>query len=184
MPRYFAFLRAVNVGGHVVKMDHLRRLFEALGFSGVETFIASGNVIFETASADAQSLEKQIEAALAGALGYEVATFIRTGAELAGIAGYQPFPQADLEAAAAFNIAFLKEALDAGAVQKLMALRTEIDDFRVHNREVYWLCRMKQSQSTFSNAVLEKALRGKSTLRGVQTIQKMVEKYAGIKNLT
>ena len=41
MPKYVAFLRAVNVGGHTVKMDYLRSLFEALGFSNVETFIAS-----------------------------------------------------------------------------------------------------------------------------------------------
>ncbi len=45
MPKYIAFLRAINVGGHTVKMDYLRVLFETLGFSDVETFIASGNVI-------------------------------------------------------------------------------------------------------------------------------------------
>ena len=45
--RYAAFLRAINVGGHVVKMDQLRRLFESLGFSDVETFIASGNVFLK-----------------------------------------------------------------------------------------------------------------------------------------
>ena len=99
MPRYFAFLRAVNVGGHVVKMEQLRQLFASLSFSGVETFIASGNVVFETLSKDTRLLEKQIEARLADTFGYEIVTFIRTGAELAGIAGYQPFSQSDLEAA-------------------------------------------------------------------------------------
>ncbi len=47
MPRYVAFLRAVNVGGRIVKMDELRRLFAGAGFADVETFIASGNVIFD-----------------------------------------------------------------------------------------------------------------------------------------
>jgi len=46
MTRYIAFLRAINVGGHTVKMEHLRGIFESMGFSNVETFIASGNVIF------------------------------------------------------------------------------------------------------------------------------------------
>ncbi|MBA3354552.1 MAG: DUF1697 domain-containing protein [Pyrinomonadaceae bacterium] len=50
MPKYVAFLRAINVGGHIVKMDHLRQLFEALGFSNVDTFITSGNVIFDSMS--------------------------------------------------------------------------------------------------------------------------------------
>jgi uncharacterized protein (DUF1697 family) len=177
MIRYIAFLRAINVGGHTVKMGYLRQLFESLDLSNVETFIASGNVIFEAKSKDPRSLEKKIEVRLREALGYEVATFIRTDAELAGIADYKPFRQADLDAAAAFNIAFLTDLLDNQSKQQLMALRTEIDDFHVHGREIYWLCRKKQSESTFSNAVLEKALGIKSTLRGVNTVTKMAEKY-------
>ena len=48
MQRYFALLRGINVGGHRIKMDRLRKLVEALGFEQVETFIASGNVIFSS----------------------------------------------------------------------------------------------------------------------------------------
>ena len=59
MPRHIAFLRAINVSGHNVKMDHLRQLFESLGFSNVETFIASGNVIFETKTVNTKLLENQ-----------------------------------------------------------------------------------------------------------------------------
>jgi uncharacterized protein (DUF1697 family) len=61
MPRYFAFLRAIDVGGHVVKMEALRGHFEDLGFLAVETFIASGNVIFQSKSVKAAELEKKIE---------------------------------------------------------------------------------------------------------------------------
>ena len=88
MSRWIAFLRAINVGGHTVKMNHLRQLFESLGYSSVETFIASGNVVFEAASKNAGMLEKKIENGLREALDYEVATFIRTDAELADIANY------------------------------------------------------------------------------------------------
>lgn len=113
MPRYIALLRAINVGGHnAVKMDFLRRLFESLGFSNVETFIASGNVVFETASKNAQALERAIEERLREALGHTVATFIRTDAELAAVASYKPFGQSDLDGAAALNIAFLADGPD------------------------------------------------------------------------
>ena len=61
MARYAAFLRAINVGGHVVKMEVLRAAFEDLGFAGVETFIASGNVIFETRAKDLVAVERKIE---------------------------------------------------------------------------------------------------------------------------
>ena len=46
MPRYVALLRAVNVGGRVVKMERLRQVFEETGLTGVSTHIASGNVLF------------------------------------------------------------------------------------------------------------------------------------------
>ena len=178
MSRFIAFLRAINVGGHTVKMDDLRRLFESLGFSGVETFIASGNVVFETTTKDATALEKRIEHELREALGYEVATFIRTDAELAEIANYRPFRPSELEAAVALNIAFLAGRLDDKSKNKLMALKTDIDDFHIHGREIYWLCRKKQSESTFSNAVLEKTLGRPSTLRGTNTVQKIAAKYS------
>jgi len=179
MPKYIAFLRAINVGGrNTVKMDFLRRLFESLGFSSVETFIASGNVVFETASKNAQALERKIETELREALGYEVATFIRTDTELVAIANYKPFSQSELDGAAALNIAFLADGLDDKSSQKLMTLRTDIDDFHIHEREIYWLCREKQSGSKISNALIEKAIGRKSTLRGANTIQKMAAKYS------
>ena len=177
MTRYIAFLRAINVGGHTVKMDYLRQLFESLGFSNVETFIASGNVLFETDSNNEHALEKKIEARLNETLGYEVATFIRSDAELKAIANYKPFPQSQLDAAVAFNVALLKESVDEKSRQKVMALRTTIDEFHFHERELYWLCKKKQSESTFSNAVLEKTMGGPSTIRGWITVQKIAAKY-------
>ena len=52
MARHVALLRAINVGGRIVKMDALRAACEQIGLTKVETFIASGNVIFESPSAD------------------------------------------------------------------------------------------------------------------------------------
>jgi uncharacterized protein (DUF1697 family) len=177
MSRYIAFLRAINVGGHTVKMDTLRQLFESLGFSNVETFIASGNVLFETSLRDSNALEKKIESKLREAFGYDVATFIRTDTELKAIADFKPFPQSQLDAATAFNIAFLKESPAADSKKKVLALKTNIDDFHIHGRELYWLCQKKQSDSTFSNAVLEKTLGKPSTLRGAETVKKIAAKF-------
>jgi uncharacterized protein (DUF1697 family) len=177
MTKYIAFLRAINVGGHTVKMDALRQMFESLGFSNVETFIASGNVIFETKTGNTKTLEKKIESHLKESLGYEVATFIRTNSELAEIVAYKPFSQSQLDAAAALNVGFLADPLDDTAKKKLMSLKTDIDDFHVHGRELYWLCKKKQSESKVSNVSIEKALGVKSTLRGMNTVNKLAEKY-------
>jgi uncharacterized protein (DUF1697 family) len=177
MPRHIALLRAINVGGHTVKMDHLRRLFEGFGYSNVETFIASGNVVFDARASGAKKLEATIEAGLRDALGYEVATFLRTDTELAAIAAYQPFPQKALDAARALYIGFLAAPLDKDATRRLMALRTGMDEFHVNGRELYWLCRERQSDSTFSNAAFEKATGAKATFRNVTTVRKLAAKY-------
>ena len=84
MRRYVALLRAINVGGHVVKMEKLRALFDELAFKDVETVIASGNVLFSSGAPNAAALEEKIERHLKAALGYEVTTFIRTPREMKG----------------------------------------------------------------------------------------------------
>jgi hypothetical protein len=87
--RYVAFLRAINAGGRVVKMAALKRVFERLKLADVETFIASGNVIF-TSALDAPRLERLIEGALEKALGYPVVTFLRTTGQVAAVAAPDP----------------------------------------------------------------------------------------------
>src|SRR5688572_28723471 len=106
MARYVAFLRAINVGGRYVKMEVLKRHFDEMGFTGVSTFIASGNVIFETRARDAAALERKIEAGLKKGLGYEVATFLRTPRELAVVVAHEPFPGSP---EAESYVAFLRE---------------------------------------------------------------------------
>lgn len=179
MPRYIAFLRAINVGGHNVKMAQLRALFETLQLKQVETFIASGNVIFETESTEPQTLEQHIETHLRQSLGYEVATFLRTDSEVSAVARYKPFSDQELATAGALNIAFLAQALNAEAIQAAMKFKTDIDEFHVNGREVYWLCRQKQSESTFSNAIFERTLKIKATFRGANTILRLAAKYPG-----
>jgi uncharacterized protein (DUF1697 family) len=177
MARHVAFLRAINVGGHTVTMDKLRRLFEKVGLTDVETFIASGNVIFSTRSKDTGVLERRLEKALKDALGYEVATFLRSASELSRIASLEPFPQVALAKAAAFNIAFVAQSPGPAARKRLLAAKSLSDDFHVEGREVYWLCKQRQSESNFSNAVLEKVLGCASTMRSVNTVRRMAARY-------
>jgi uncharacterized protein (DUF1697 family) len=176
MTRYVAFLRAINVGGHVVKMEDLRRLFEAIGFASVETFIQSGNVIFDSPARQAAPLESKIEKQLQQALGYEVITFVRSLPELAEIAQYDPFNGAERAAGATLYVAFLRATLKPEAQRQLLALRTENFDFQAHQREVYWL-RRKQKEPVVSGAFLEKALGVPATVRNSTTVRKIIAKY-------
>lgn len=178
MHRYVAFLRAINVGGHIVKMDRLRALFEEMGFENVETFIASGNVIFTSPSTDTQALERKIEARLKQSLGYAVDTFLRTPAELATIAAYEPFPGENEADCHALYVTFIRDPLQAEAREKLSAFNSPTDAFHTHEREVYWLCGLKMSESPITGARLEKAFGGSGTMRNVTTVRKLAAKYA------
>jgi uncharacterized protein (DUF1697 family) len=178
MPKFIAFLRAINVGGHNVKMDALRDLFIELGCTNVETFIASGNVIFDSKSKNIKALENKIAEHLHKSLGYEVATFIRTVVEVHAITEYQPFAEAEMEAAVALNVGFLAEPLSTEASEKLLTYRNEMDDLHIHQREIYWLCRMKQTDSPFAKAGLEKIIKTKATARGINTVRKLAAKYS------
>lgn len=177
MIRYVALLRAINVGGHTVRMEVLRGLFQELGLYHVETFIASGNVVFESDSKRAGALEQTIAHHLEKNLGYPVATFLRDTEEIRSISEYEPFSSKELDGAGAFNVAFLAHPLDAAQIQKLMALENKQDRFHINAREVYWLCQTKQSESKFSNAVLEKTIRAPATLRGFNTVRKLAARY-------
>ena len=178
MPRYVGFLRAVNVGGRVVKMDRLRQLFEEAGFTGVSTHLASGNVLFTAGRGRSATQESKIEKTLAAGLGWEVATFLRTPAEMAAVVDRLPFAAEDVATAHAVYVGFLKSVPSPDAHALLHGLRTPTDALAVHGREIYWLCRVRSAASELSGASLEKALGLVATFRNVTTVRAVAAKLA------
>ena len=176
MTQYIAFLRGINVGGHNVKMDALRWHFETIGCAKVETFIASGNVIFESRAA-APRIEAKIEQQLANALGYDVATFVRRRDEVSAATTHAAFPDAEIATAGAFCVGFLKAPLTPAQQALLQQFSTDIDAFHAHERELYWLCRVRQSESKFSNVAFEKRLGVSATFRSITTVRKLATLY-------
>ena len=179
MPRYVALLRGINVGGHRVKMDRLREIFEQRGFVDVATFIASGNVIFSAASDDAASLEREIEHHLERELGYEVPTFIRTPAELAAVAQSRPVAAwGDMSEEDSHYVIFFRAAADEEVRQRLADLSSDTDDFQFSGREVYWLIRGKMSESPLFGTGITKATgRTPTTARNITSIRRLVAKH-------
>lgn len=176
--RYVAFLRAINVGGHVVKMAELRKLFESMGLDAVESFIASGNVVFKSSAKPDRVFEQKIEAHLKKRLGYAVDTFVRSLAELRAIAEYQPFKPSEFDRdRSSLYVGFLATPPASEDARKLMALRTKNEGFHVHGREFYWISAVGFSQSAFTGATLEKIVRTPATLRNINTIRRLVAKY-------
>lgn len=176
MTRYVALLRAVNVGGRVLRMDRLRRLLQELGLARVETFIACGNVVFESRSRDPKRLEARISRHLGRALGYDVETFVRTTAEIARIARYRPFTK--VPALGGVYVGFFSEPLDGRAARAVKALSTDAEQFRVRGRELYWRYQVRSMKLLASLARLERALGLRGTFRHANTVRRLAERYS------
>ncbi len=178
MPRYVAFLRAINVGGaRSVKMATLCRLFEEMGFSEVSSYIASGNIIFTSPSRNASALEDRIEAGLMEALGYEIVPFVRTTAELARIAQFEPFPASRIGPTDQLGVLFLFKPLGPGPVAALQTLQGTSDEFRAEGREVYWLRHRGPDGQIYFTAPFDRVIDQPFTIRSANTVAKIVEKY-------
>jgi uncharacterized protein (DUF1697 family) len=177
MPHFIAFLRAINVGGRVVKMDVLRRQFEALGFENVSTFIASGNVLFETPNGKADALERCIEDRLENALGYRVATFLRTRAEIAKTAEHCDRYAPEIDAGAVLYVIFPRTTPPSTAKRRLATLNNEIDELAVYGRDILWLCRRYRGESKLTGGAVEKAFASEATVRNATTVKRIAAKY-------
>lgn len=174
MTHYLALLRAINVGGRNVKMEALRALFEGLGFRAVRTHLASGNVLFDSQSSARPALQTRIEQALLQGLGYSVDCFLRDPQEMLRCARRAAEAQAR-PGIVALNVGFLHAPPDAAQLALILAARSEIDDFEVHGREIYWGCARRQSESRFQPGQLERKLKQPITFRGVATTRQLAD---------
>ena len=177
MTRYVAFLRGINLGTRRPPMRRLRELFAELGFAQVETFIASGNVLFSSREKKPGLLEARIARHLEASLGYPVDTFVRTAQEVLAIAKGKTFPE-EGEPGVTIHVGFLHQAPSPDAARRLAAFRTEVDKFRVRGREYYWLCRGRMSDSKVWTSPEMKALRlPSSSMRNITSLRKLIAKH-------
>lgn len=178
--RVAVFLRGLNVGGHRVKMDRLRELLVAGGFDGVETLLASGNVVVDPAGAAPSAVESRIEALLEDGLGYPVPSFARSIDEVeSAVTG--PFDPADEEGPDfARYVLFLKEPVGDAVRSIFDGMDSERDSFRYAEREVHWLSRGRLSESPLFGGRFDKETRAVlHTMRKVTTLRRLVGRFGG-----
>jgi uncharacterized protein (DUF1697 family) len=132
MPRYVALLRAVNVGGTgKLPMAELKAMCREAGFAEVETYIASGNVVF-TAEAAAEAVKAALAARLLAYAGKPVGVALRTAAEIAAVLAQNPFP----DRAGSRTVAiFLDAAPPPDALAHAKGVAGE--EMRLGGREIY-----------------------------------------------
>lgn len=122
---------------------------------------------------------KQIEEHLQQRLGYQVPTFIRTRADIADVARYSPFPDWEMgEGKGTLSVMFMSAAAPPEIQKRLPSFNTEIDRLHAHQREIYWLCDTRTTDSLIDWPKLAKELQlPLTTVRNVTTVRRMADKY-------
>lgn len=132
--KYAALLRGINVGGkNKLPMKDLAELFAAAGCRNVETYIQSGNVVFDAPASVARRVPQAISKAIEQQFGYRVPLVLRSGAELARVVAENPF----LRQGAAEKELHVYFLADWPAEAELDANRSEPDEFILSGRQIY-----------------------------------------------
>ncbi len=177
MPRYAAFLRGMNVGGHRLSNAELVTHFSAMGLAEVGSFRASGNVVFATTRRASQALQELIEGHLAESLGYAVPAFIRAAEEVRAIAAARPFDAPRLRASPGkLQVALLAEPASAPARAEALAAADGREGLAFGERELYWLPSAGVLDSALDMKMIERLL-GPMTMRTKGTIEQLAERH-------
>ncbi|NLU65854.1 DUF1697 domain-containing protein [Streptomyces sp. HNM0574] len=172
MTTYVALLRGINVGGSKkVPMAELRQLLTGLGWTGVRTYLQSGNAVFITDDGDPGPL---LERTLAAHFGFEVRCLVLTAAELRAVAAACPIPADELDPAKVL-VMFLEQAPEPGALDGVDREAHAPEEFRLVDRAVYCHFPDGMGRSKLPDA-LAAALPGTlMTGRNWRTVRRLIE---------
>ncbi len=174
MIKYYAFLRGINVGGRVVKMDALTGMFVSLKLKNVKTFIQSGNVIFESKEKNVKAQAEKIEKKLLKELGYEVPALLRTHEELEALILHDPFKS--MKAGAKTYVVLIAEELKEKPKLPLVSEKEGVKVLGMRKADIF--CEalpLKGGRWGFPNAFIEKQFKVPATTRNWNTVSKIVK---------
>jgi uncharacterized protein (DUF1697 family) len=160
-----AFLRGMNLGGRRLTNDTLRAAFEDMGFRGVTTFRASGNVIVQSEASDPAV---RIEQGLEERLGYPVPTVVRTGARVRQLVAFDGLPRRGTDGGK-LQVTLLRSPPTAEVRQAVLAHATDDDQLVLGEAELFWLPRGGVLDSTLDLGTLDTLL-GLGTMRTMGTL--------------
>ena len=176
MPTYISFLRGINVSGQKkIIMADLVRLYEGLGFTNVQTYIQSGNVIFtDNKNNPDQKPAQQIEAAILSRYRFAVPVLVRTGKELQEVVAGNPFLQEPGIDPAKLHLTMLQSPPPAEYQAALAAANYSPDRFIIKDLNIYVYCPGGYGKTKLTNSFLEKKLKVTATTRNWRTVQQLV----------
>ncbi|NBC08978.1 MAG: DUF1697 domain-containing protein [Bacteroidetes bacterium] len=176
MPTYITLLRGINVSGkNKIKMADLRRSLSGLGYTGLQTYIQSGNIVFDAEAQDTGAVETAIAQCIQEDFGYEVPVLALTAQELEEIAAQNPFSEEAEADGRRMLLTLLNAPPAAGTVEQLDAKEYGSERYVVQGRVVYLHCPEGYGRAKLNNNFLERKLQVPATTRNWKTVVKLLE---------
>jgi uncharacterized protein (DUF1697 family) len=176
---YVALLRGINVGGkNKLPMKDLGTVFADLGCEMIQTYIQTGNIIFDARPPLARRVPGLVSAALLERFGLQVPVIVRTAEQLNRILRDNPYVRKGANSKA-LHVSFLADRPDAERTAALDPQRSPGDEFVVRGSEIYLHCPNGLARTKLTNAYFDSRLATTSTMRNWNTVRKLVEMAGG-----
>ncbi|HET7734256.1 MAG TPA: DUF1697 domain-containing protein [Paludibacter sp.] len=170
MTTYISLLRGINIGGHKkIKMDALRQMYSDLGFLKVQSYIQSGNVIFQSAETDTSLLEKSISNRILETFGFEVPALILTINELSTALKNSLFINNPNKDPTRMHLTFLSKIPDKSALDKISPAYYAPDEFCVNGKIIYNYCPNGYGNTKLTSNFFESKLKVIASSRNLKT---------------
>lgn len=176
LTKYISILRGINVSGHnVLKMDTLKKMLTELKFEHVQTYIQSGNIIFEAAKDTTDIISKSIQTKIEKEFGFHVPVITLTQDELEIVIGANPFLNDNSKDPSFFHITFLSEKPNKADVEQLIQLNLNNDSFILIDKAIYLFCPNGYGKTKLTNSFIENKLKVIATTRNWKTANELLK---------
>jgi uncharacterized protein (DUF1697 family) len=176
MKTYIALLRGINVGGNnKIKMEDLRQYCEELGWKNVQTYIQSGNIIFQSDEIDISILSNQLAAFLKEKMGKTIPVLVIRRTELQEIYDHNPFIIEKKMSTDLLYLTILKDKVDQEQVSMISPDQFRPDEFIIRGRAIYLMLPNGVADSKLTIPLFEKTFNTLATSRNWKTVGKLIE---------
>lgn len=180
---YVAFLRGINVGGNkLVKMEDLIKIFTVLGFENVQTVLASGNVVFQSAPVATKKLVLSIETALKKKLGHSISVMVRLIKNLKKLSYTKPFDAISVTRETRRYVTFISEKPKNTLKLPYVSPEKDFSILSATPTEVFSVLTLSKKRSTVDvMSIVEKEYGKNSTTRNWNTIERILNNVSILK---
>jgi uncharacterized protein (DUF1697 family) len=174
MTTYISILRGINVSGHrIIKMDALRKMYADLNFQNIQTYIQSGNVIFQNKKSKPQDLENKIAKKITDNFGFVVPVMVKELAEIKEVLENNPFVHKRNKDISHLHVTFLSAEPSKDSIDKIQGGQYAADEFILTGKTIYLFCPNGYGNTKLTNIFFENKLKVTATTRNWKTTNEL-----------